>query len=91
MTGVHWHFRGRRGGAALLAGPALRRLLKVTGLRVLHVYDPHPAEVSGPEREELLARINQYFSGEASPHREFRLAEFRNGDREDMLVVEEFC
>jgi hypothetical protein len=55
------------------------------------VYGPHPAEVSGPEREELLARIDQHFSGEASPHREFRLAELRNGDRDVMLVVEEFC
>jgi hypothetical protein len=89
--GVHWHMRGKRGGGAPLSGPALRRLLKLIGLRVLHVYGPQPSEVSNSQREALLVRVDQYFSGQAPPHSGFRLAEFRNDKGEVMLVVQEFC
>lgn len=87
-AGTYWQIRGRR---ASLSRPALRRLLKLAGLRVLHARGPEPIEVSGPEREALMERVEQYFAGEAPPHSAFRLAEFRNGDRAVMLVIEEAC
>jgi len=89
--GVCWRMRGKRGGGAPLSGPALRRLLKLVDVRVLHVYGPQPTEVSSPEREALLVRVDQYLSGQAPPRSGFSLAEFRNDDREVMLVVQEFC
>jgi hypothetical protein len=69
----------------------LRRLLKRADLRVLHAYGPQPVEVTGPDRDALMARVDQCFAGEAPPHNEFQLAEFRDSDRRVMLVVEEFC
>ena len=69
----------------------MRRLLKRADLRVLHAYGPQPVEVEDSERDVLMARVDRYFAGEASPHNEFRLAEFRDSDRRVMLVVEEFC
>jgi uncharacterized protein YbgA (DUF1722 family) len=69
----------------------LRRLLKRPELRVLHAYGLHPSEVSGAEREALLERVERYFAGEAPPHSEFWLAEFRDDDRNVMLVIEEAC
>jgi hypothetical protein len=90
--GIDWHLRGRRSGRAILvSGPTLRRLLKRADPRVLHAYGPRPVEVDGPERDALMARVDQYFAGEAPPHNGFLLAEFRDGDRRVMLVVEEFC
>jgi hypothetical protein len=47
--------------------------------------------VSGPEREALLERVARFAAGEASTHSAFSLAEFRNGDRQIMLVIEEAC
>jgi hypothetical protein len=86
--GIRWHIRGRGIPAD---GPALRRLLKRPGLRVLHAYGPHPREVTGQERHSLLERVNRSAAGEAPPHSAFRLAEFRNEDRQVMLVIEEAC
>ncbi len=86
-NGTHWHIRGGAG----LPRVVLRRLLKRPDLRVLHAYGPHPAEVSDAEREALLERVERYFAGEASPHSEFWLAEFRDDDRHVMLVIEEAC
>lgn len=87
-SGVSWHLRGQR---IQTMGPALRRLLNRPELRVLHAYGPQPREVAGREREALLARVEQYFAGEAPPHSAFVLAEFRNHDRQAMLVIEEMC
>jgi hypothetical protein len=87
-NGTHWRIRGGRAGLPWLV---LRRLLKRPNLRVLHAYGPHPAEVSGAERVALLERVERYFAGEAPPHSEFWLAEFRDDDRQIMLVIEEAC
>ena len=86
--GIHWHIRG---GGIEPTGPALRRLLKRTDLRVLHAYGAHPREVSGREREALLERVGRFAAGDAPPHSAFWLAEFRNGDRQVMLIIEEAC
>jgi hypothetical protein len=86
--GAHWHIRGR---GIEPTGPALRRLLKRTDLRVLHAYGAQPHEVSGREREALLERVRRFAAGDAPTHSAFRLAEFRNDDRQVMLVIEEAC
>jgi hypothetical protein len=87
-NGTLWHIRG---GPGQLPHRALRRLLKRRDLRVLHAYGLHPTEVSGPEREALLERVERYFAGEAPPHSEFWLAEFRDHNHHAMLVIEEAC
>ncbi|GIE85595.1 hypothetical protein [Actinoplanes regularis] len=87
--GIHWHTRGKRG--AQLSRSALRRLLKLPALQVLHVYGPNPAEVRGPECKALLERVETYLAGQAPPHNAFRLAEFRTSDHRAMLVIEEAC
>src|SRR5262245_43823226 len=74
-SGTQWHIRGR--GAQSPRG-LLRRLLKRSDLRVLHAYGPQPTEVSGPQRQALLERVERYFAGQAPPHSEFRLADFRD-------------
>lgn len=87
-NGVEWRIRGR---GLQPASPALRRLLKRRELRVLHAYGPQPQEVSGPQREALLERVEQYHRGNAPPHSAFLLAEFRNDARQAMLIIEEMC
>jgi hypothetical protein len=47
--------------------------------------------VSGQERHSLLERVNRFAAGEAPPHSVFWLADFRNDDRQVMLVIEEAC
>jgi uncharacterized protein YbgA (DUF1722 family) len=69
----------------------LRRLLNRPDVRILHAYGPHPTEVSGPEREALLERVERYLAGEAPPHSAFWLAEFRDDNHHAMLVIEEAC
>lgn len=86
--GVGWHIRGR---AIEPASPALRRLLKRDGLRVLHAYGPCPREIAGREREALLERVERYAAGDSTPHSAFLLAEFRNDHGQAMLVIEEIC
>ncbi|MBK8470503.1 MAG: hypothetical protein IPL45_12235 [Actinomycetales bacterium] len=51
----------------------------------------HPTEVSGAERQALLARVEQFLEGHAPPMSAFDLAEFRDEGRAVMLVVEESC
>ena len=86
--GIHWRIRG---GQRQLPHRVLGRLLKRPDLRVLHAYGLHPTQVSGMEREALLERVELYFAGEAAPHSQFRLAEFRDDDHHIMLVIEESC
>ena len=86
--GVHWHIRGR---SIEPGGPPLRRLLKRTDLRVLHAYGTQPREVEGREREALLERVRRFAAGDAPPFSTFWLAEFRNEDRQVMVVIEEAC
>ena len=86
--GTQWHIRGR---GTQSPRALLRRLLKRTGLRVLHAYGPQPTEVSGTRRQALLERVDRYFAGQAPPHSDFWLAEFRDDDHNVMLVIEEAC
>ena len=87
-SGTQWHIRGR--GTQPPRG-LLRRLLKRPDLRILHAYGPQPTEVSDTQRQALLDRVERYFAGQAPPHSQFWLAEFRDDDRHVMLVIEEAC
>ncbi|MEO7061766.1 MAG: hypothetical protein ABI083_18770 [Lapillicoccus sp.] len=55
-------------------------LTKHPELRVLHAYD-EVAEVTGDAQDELLARVRQFWAGEATPYAVFELAEFRDTGR----------
>jgi hypothetical protein len=87
-NGTHWHIRG---GQIQVHRRRLRRLLKRPDLRILHAYGLHPTEVSGRDRQALLEQVERYLAGEAHPHSEFRLAEFRDDNHHVMLVIEEDC
>lgn len=87
--GVEWRLQGARGDG--LDERDLRRLIKKHGdIRVLHSYD-RVAEVEGEARDELLARVREFWAGEAPPMRGFYLAEFRDDERRVILVVQEWC
>lgn len=68
-----------------------RRIMTRPGSRALHCYGMHPKEISGAELEALLARIDNFFDGQAPPMSHFWLAEFRDDERATMLVIEEGC
>jgi predicted naringenin-chalcone synthase len=78
-----------RGG--LLAARQARRLLRRPDVTVLHVYGLDPRVVTGLERDALTVRIEEFFVGCAPPMSDFAIAEFRNGQRQVMLVVQEYC
>ena len=78
-----------RGGP--LTARQARRLLSRPGVIVLHVYGIDPRPVTAPERDGLIARIEEFFAGDAPPMSDFALAEFRNDQRQVMLVVQEHC
>ena len=69
----------------------LRHLLKRPDVRVLHIYGPEPSEVSGQERQALLAEIERFFQGRAAATTDFRVADFRDADHHVLVVVEESC
>jgi len=85
-AGKSWHMRGDA-----LDAKRTRRLLAQPNVRLLHCYGMHPHEVSGAEGQALLARVEQFFDGDAPPMSTFDLAEFRDEDRAVMVVVEESC
>lgn len=85
-AGKSWQMRGDA-----LDAKRTRRLVAQPDVRVLHCYGMHPHEVSGAERQALVARVEQFFDGGAPPMSTFDLAEFSDEDRAVMLVVEESC
>lgn len=78
-----------RGG--LLTAKQARRLFSRPDVAVLHVYGLDPRQVTGPERDALIDRIEQFFADAAPPMTDFAIAEFRNDQRQAMLVVQESC
>lgn len=86
QDGQLWRMRGDR-----LAKKGYRRLKTREDIRVLHCYGMHPVEVTGGQRESLFRRVDTFLNGDAPPMRAFDLAEFRNVQRDTMLVIEEFC
>jgi hypothetical protein len=84
--GTRWHMRG-----GSLTARAARRLLRQPGIAVLHVYGAGVREPAGAQRAALTDRIEQFFAGLAPPGSEFAIAEFRNDQRQVLLVVQESC
>jgi hypothetical protein len=84
--GAQWRMRG-----GLLTARQARRLLRRPDVIVLHIYGFDPRLVTGLERDALTARIEEFFAGYAPPMSDFAIAEFRNGQRQVMLVVQESC
>jgi hypothetical protein len=76
---------------SLLTARQARRLLSRPDVTVLHIYGLHPRPVTGLERDGLIARIEEFFTGAAPAMSDFAVAEFRNGQRKVMLVVQEYC
>ena len=84
--GTRWHMRGDE-----LSPRAARRLLQRPGRLNIHAYGPEAQLVSGDDLAAVLTRPDEFFAGQADPHVDFRVADFRNGAHQVMLVVEESC
>jgi hypothetical protein len=84
--GNQWRMRG-----GMLTARKASRLLRLSDVTVLHIYGPDPCPVTGPEREALIGRIEEFFAGDAPPMSDFAIAEFRNDQRQVMLIVQESC
>jgi hypothetical protein len=39
----------------------------------------------------LVARLDEFFSGDAAPTTDFHVVDFRDADRHVLLVIEESC
>lgn len=85
-SGTTWRMRG-----PAIAQRELRRLLKREDVRVLHVYGLGPVELSGPDLDSLVQRIESFFAGDAPPMSDFVLGDFRDEDRRVLVVVQESC
>jgi hypothetical protein len=68
-----------------------RRLMKRPDVHVVRAYELTVAEVRGDERDALLARVEEFFAGNAPTHSEFELGDFRDQNRRVMLMVQESC
>jgi len=84
--GTQWRMRGPR-----LDPKQARRLLRRDGVLVLLVNSPDPHLVEGDEREELLARMDEFWAERAQPMADFIVGDFRNDDYEVLVVVQESC
>jgi hypothetical protein len=84
--GTQWHMRGD-----LLTTRQARRLLNRSDVSLLHVYGPDARQLAGPDRSMLIGRIEEFFAGNAPPRSDYVIAEFRNDQRQVMLVVQEYC
>jgi hypothetical protein len=84
--GNRWRMRG-----GLLTVRQARRLFRRPDVAILHVYGPEPRHVTGPERDALVDKVEQFFVHAAPPMTEFAIAEFRNEVGQAMLVVQESC
>jgi hypothetical protein len=86
QQGNRWRMRG-----GPLTAKQARKLFRRPEVAILHIYGLDPRRVTGPERSELIARIEQFFARAAPPTTDFAIAEFRNDQRQAMLVVQESC
>lgn len=68
-----------------------RRLLRREGIRVLLVNSPDPELIEGSDREDLRSRLEDFWSGRPDPMTDFVVGDFRNADREVMVVVQQSC
>ena len=84
--GTAWRMRGRP-----LEAKQVRRLTRRADVHVVRAYGLDVVEVLGGERDVLLARIEEFFAGQAPPFSDFIFGEFRDPDHRVMLVVQESC
>ena len=84
--GTSWHMRGGD-----LDQKQFRRLVKRPDVHVVRAYGLDVAELRDVEREALLARIEEYFRGQAPPYSEFELGDFRDANHRVVLMVQESC
>lgn len=84
--GTHWRMRGGE-----LDPKQVRRLLRRDGIRVLLVNSQDPELVVGQDLEDLLGRLEDFWSGRAQPMAEFIVGDFRNEERGVLVVVQESC
>ena len=81
--GKAWRMRG-----GPLEARQARRLMKRPDVHVVRAFE-HVAEVHGAERDALLARVEEFFAGNAPVQSEFELGDFRDQDHRVTLMVQE--
>lgn len=85
-SGTVWRMRG---------GPidprVVRNLLKRPGVHLLHVYGIEPHELALAEALDLVESLERFYAGEAQPHADFTVADFRDDEHNVLLVVQESC
>ena len=84
--GTPWRLRGGD-----LDQEQFRRLLKHPDVHVVRAYGLDVTELHDGEREALLSRVEEYFRGQAPPHSEFELGDFRDATQRVVLMVQESC
>jgi hypothetical protein len=84
--GTSWRMRGGD-----LDQKQFRRLLKRPDVHVVRAYGLDVTELRDGEREALLARVEEYFRGQAPPYSEFELGDFRDTTHRVVLMVQESC
>jgi hypothetical protein len=82
--GVRWRRRG-----VMVEGKALHRLLADPSVRVLHDYMGEPTEVPVADRAHFWRTAQEQMA--KSPYSQFYGWEFKNDQREHLLVVTEHC
>jgi hypothetical protein len=65
--------------------------MKRPDVHVVRAYGLKVDEVRGAERDALLARVDEFFAGNAPPHSEFELGDFRYQNHRVVLMVQERC
>jgi hypothetical protein len=84
--GSAWRMRG----SALDAKQA-RKLMSRSDVHVVLAYDVDVVEVRGAERENLLARVDEFLDGNEPAHSRFELGDFRDPDHRVMFMIQESC
>ena len=78
-----------RGGP--LDAKQARRLMRRRDVHVVRAYELTVAEVRGAERDALLARVEEFFAGNAPRYSEFELGDFRDQNHRVTLMIQESC
>ena len=84
--GSAWRMRG-----GPLDAKQARRLMRRADVHVVRAYELTVAEVRGAERDALLARVEEFFAGNAPRYSEFELGDFRDQDHRVTLMIQESC
>lgn len=85
--GDTWHRRGR----GLLSPKRARKLLSRADTTLMHVFGGAAHEHVGPAREGLVAKLEEFWAGNADPRSTFELGEFRDNADNVMVMIVEGC